>query len=430
MILHCNAAEFADPEIFETWAQAETKKTNNNNVASKQDIFNQIPDLLKRPVRAVSSTHNLANNGVVAALSLMQQNIDTVLFGEHNDNSNGINSDILGEFDRLVRRNNPESTDVFDADTVDVIRMMFDIIFEDNRLADKLKIELAKLQIPLLKVAVMDDKYFGNDPHPADQLVNKLTDAALELNKKGNMNSDSFIDEVSFIVNRVIKEFTDDPAVFNDIMNSSSLFSKKGPVKAAKSIQSLKETTEKLKSLSARAKNLKPAATINPVKDSKKTTAKTTAKAKTVTKTITKNTSPVNVKAAPLTNTKKTKTPKQLIANAIRTKVLQYELPTEVREFMNTTWVEVATRVYDAHGDKSATWKSAMLVVDELTWVFQEKTSQQDKVKLSAIIPHLVTNIQDGLTSTGCKSNRKAKIFSTLLSMHAANLKKQKLNIA
>ncbi len=426
MILHCNAAEFADPEIFETWAQTETKKTKNNEVASKQDIFNQIPDLLKRPVRAASSVHNSTNNGVVAALSLMQQNIDTLLFGEHNDHSNGINSDILGEFDRLVRRNNPESADPFDTDTVDVIRMMFDIIFEDNRLADKLKIELAKLQIPLLKVAVMDGNYFGNDPHPADQLVNKLTDAALVLNKKGNMNSDSFIDEVSFIVNRVLTEFTDDPAVFNDIMNSSSLFSKKEPVKAAKSIQSLKETTEKLKSLSARAKNLKPAATVTTVKNLAKTTAKTNAK--TNAKTVTKKTNPVNVKAAPITNTKKTKTPKQLIANAIRTKVLQYELPTEVREFMNTTWVEVATRIYDAHGDKSATWKSAMLVVDELTWVFQKKASKQDKAKLSSIIPHLITNIQDGLTSTECKSNHKAKIFSTLLSMHAANLKDQKLN--
>ena len=418
MILQCNAAEYADPEVFEDWAQAKTKKTNNTAATSKQDVFNQIPDLLKRPVQAAFSAQNFTNNGVVAALSLMQQNIDTILFGEHDDKSNGINSNILGEFDRLVRRNDTESVNQFDTDTVDVIRMMFDIIFEDNRLTHELKIELAKLQIPLLKVAVMDDNYFGNDPHPADQLVNKLTDAALELGKKGNMNSDSFIDEVSFIVDRVIKEFTDDPAVFNDIMNSSSLFSKKEPVKAAKSIQSLKETTEKLKNLSARAKNIKPAATVNTVKISEKTSAKT----------VTKKTNPVNRKATPLAKTKKTKTPKQLIANAIRTKVLQYKLPTEVREFMNTTWVEVATCIYDTHGDKSATWKSAMLVVDELTWVFQKKTGGQDKIRLSDIIPHLITNIQDGLISTDCTSHHKAKIFSTLLSIHAANLKDQRFN--
>ena len=47
-----------------------------------------------------------------------------------------------------------------DEDAIDVISMLFDFILEDRNLPDAMKALLARLQIPMLKVAILDKSFF------------------------------------------------------------------------------------------------------------------------------------------------------------------------------------------------------------------------------------------------------------------------------
>jgi len=411
MIVQCNAAEYNDETTLDTKLKIVTSKL------SRQDVFSLIPRLLNQSTPTSSATklkNTLTDKGIIAALSLMQKNIDALLFkGIDEKNLDSITdpaiySAVLGDFDRLLRNNRPKATQQTNEDTIDVIRMMFDIIFEDDRLTNKTKTLLAKLQIPVLKAAFLDSHYFDDSSHPAEKLINKLTDTAVAISKNDNKNTDVFYKETSIIVSQIINEFSDDSAIFSNILQTSRLFNKEikkkevtkkatkeksATANASSSLQSLQSTTRRLQLLSKKLQQPNP----NKTKPEQITTKKIPEKSKL------------------------------LISNAIRNKIQKIELPKEIREFLTATWASVAATIYDTHGDKSETWKTTMLVVDELTWVFQPKTSAQEKINLTTIIPHLITNIQDGLQSTKHESKNKSKIFSSLLSINAACLKEQRM---
>ncbi|HUJ01600.1 MAG TPA: DUF1631 family protein, partial [Usitatibacter sp.] len=63
------------------------------------------------------------------------------------------------------------SLSTVDAMTIDLVSMLFDYIFEDRHIPDGVKASLARLQIPTLKVALLDRNFFSSKAHPARRLI-------------------------------------------------------------------------------------------------------------------------------------------------------------------------------------------------------------------------------------------------------------------
>src|SRR5665213_2594668 len=63
--------------------------------------------------------------------------------------------------------------------TIEMVAMLFDFIFETRDLPDGIKALLARLQIPVLKAAMLDGAFFARKAHPARLLVNELAHAGL-----------------------------------------------------------------------------------------------------------------------------------------------------------------------------------------------------------------------------------------------------------
>jgi len=376
MIIQCSAAEYADEKKVGTLLNTSTKlKTPTNNGLSRENVFRFIPELLSSEQK-LHSTEESPDNGIVTALSLMQQNIDALLFDNESGQYN-ISSKVLGDFDRLLNLNIPDTRGHADEETIEVVRMMFDIIFEDSNLPDKAKILFAKLQVPILKVAVLDRTFFSENSHPADQLINKLADTARLLINTDGKNSAAFYREFDKIVKCITHDFMEDTRIFSSILASSRIFHKEKQQKMNSSIQHLKKSTKQLKQLSNKVQT--------------------------------------------------TKSVKMAISNSIKNKIIKEEISKEVREFLTTTWANVASVTFDKHGNKSHQWKMIMQVIDELVWVSKQQYSEQEKRNLTNTIPRLITNIQNGLESTHCICNKKARIFSTLLATHAMSLKEQRM---
>jgi hypothetical protein len=83
-------------------------------------------------------------------------------------------------------RGAPQSAQLgsLDALTIDIVAMLFDYVFEDRQIPPAVKAVLARLQIPTLKVALIDKAFFSSRAHPARRLLDRLAEAAIGLDEK------------------------------------------------------------------------------------------------------------------------------------------------------------------------------------------------------------------------------------------------------
>jgi hypothetical protein len=63
--------------------------------------------------------------------------------------------------------------------TVDVIALLFDYIFRDPSIPDSLRNLFGRLQVPIVKAALLDRTFFSDKRHPARLLLDHLADAAV-----------------------------------------------------------------------------------------------------------------------------------------------------------------------------------------------------------------------------------------------------------
>ncbi|MDR6934928.1 DUF1631 domain-containing protein [Luteibacter sp. 3190] len=101
-----------------------------------------------------------------------------------------------------------------DEDTIDLVGMLFEFILEDHNLPTEMQVMLARLQIPYLKVALLDRRMFAHKTHPARQLLDALADAAKGWSAEADRDGRLY-EKVKTIVERLLHDFDDDLGIFN-----------------------------------------------------------------------------------------------------------------------------------------------------------------------------------------------------------------------
>ncbi|MGE0384006.1 MAG: DUF1631 family protein [Gammaproteobacteria bacterium] len=98
--------------------------------------------------------------------------------------------------------------------TVDIVAMLFDYILNDAALPDSLKASIARLQIPMVKVALLDKAFFSRKQHPARRLLNGIAEAAIGRREDAAALAALQV-RVDAVVHRVLDEFDDDVEIFS-----------------------------------------------------------------------------------------------------------------------------------------------------------------------------------------------------------------------
>jgi len=106
-----------------------------------------------------------------------------------------------------------------DERTISMVSMIFDYILEDDDVPDPIKAQVARLQIPVLKLALLDRAFFSRRKHPARALLNEMAHAAVGWNPDREHDAQSLLQMVAGIVDRVLTEFDDDPNVFEELLS-------------------------------------------------------------------------------------------------------------------------------------------------------------------------------------------------------------------
>ncbi|MBL8311171.1 MAG: DUF1631 family protein [Burkholderiales bacterium] len=100
-----------------------------------------------------------------------------------------------------------------DATTIELVAMLFDFVFARRELADEIKGILGRLQIPMLKAAMVDRRFFLRRDHPARNLLNHLADASVGW-RRTDEQAEVFLQRLQDLVSDIVRNFTDDLSVF------------------------------------------------------------------------------------------------------------------------------------------------------------------------------------------------------------------------
>lgn len=107
---------------------------------------------------------------------------------------------------------------------IDVVAMLFDAILQDRHLPDIVRVMIAQLQIPVLKVVMVDRDFFGRKDHPTRRFLNALSRAGLGINDKNEVIRNTVFEKMEALVARVLLEFDDDIQMFSELLEEFEAF--------------------------------------------------------------------------------------------------------------------------------------------------------------------------------------------------------------
>ena len=153
-----------------------------------QGVLGRLKQLLSSRVEGFDPTTRVrhASPGLQTALSRLQPEMDeTSLDGfiqEHKQGMVYAQSQVDNAVRALRQRTgvlkHAASTSAEKA-TIEIVALMFQSILAEDRIAPHIRIWFARLQMPVLRVAIAEPEFFGSLEHPARQLIDRMGSCAL-----------------------------------------------------------------------------------------------------------------------------------------------------------------------------------------------------------------------------------------------------------
>ncbi len=98
--------------------------------------------------------------------------------------------------------------------TIDVVSLLFDHILADPKLLPAVKAQLARLQIPVLRLGLRDASLFSSRNHPTRKLLNRVAEYSAGFSSVEEPAAQRFLPFLSRMVEAVVNAEEDDATVF------------------------------------------------------------------------------------------------------------------------------------------------------------------------------------------------------------------------
>lgn len=255
-----------------------------------------------------------------------------------------------------------QELDHLDAVTVDIVATLFDFIFDDRTVSDPIKALIGRLQIPVLKVAMLDKSFFSSKQHPARRLLDSLSRAAARCGPEAG-HEDPLYAHISNIVDRVQNEYKQDAMLFDVLCGELNDFLERQESEAD-------------------------------------------AKA---------------MRAAPLVAEQERRELAAVAADAVLAGWLTAPLPEAVADLLNNEWRKLLVQHYLR--DDNEAWEAAVNTAADLVASVEPVPDAAARKALAGKLPTLVKRIHDGLDHAGVTMERRVSLLDCLFSLHAAVLR-------
>ncbi|WP_437882810.1 DUF1631 domain-containing protein [Pseudomonas sp. LRF_L74] len=301
----------------------------------------------------------ISSNDLMRLLSHMQQRLPAPS-GRESD------FDLRDQLQNLLSRASAKSgrarvVGEVDEDVINLVSMLFEFILDDRTLPDSLKALIGRLQIPMLKVAVLDKTFFSRGSHPARRLLNEIASAALGWNNQGDEQRDQLFQHIEQVVQRLLNDFTDDTSVFSDLLAEFLAFTGDERRRSELLEQRTRDAEE------GRAK-------------------------------------------AELARLE--------VEHALNQRMLGKILPEVVVRLLQEGWSKVMQLACLKFGAGSPEWEANLSVMDDLIWSVEPHEDAEDRLRLLELVPNLLKALREGLAGAAVDPFVTSEFFSQLESVH------------
>ncbi|HEY1325367.1 MAG TPA: DUF1631 family protein, partial [Casimicrobiaceae bacterium] len=249
--------------------------------------------------------------------------------------------------------------------TMDVIALLFDYVFRDASIPQSLRSLFGRLQVPVLKAALLDRAFFSDKRHPARRLLDHLAEAAVGASSD-DAYQQAFSTTATVVIEEVCRDFEIDMAVFEQ-----------ADARLGRFIDTERRTTEEALS--------------------------------------------DDVNAA-LTAEENEKDRAQVLAQ-VRDKLAGLSVPFEVRSFAETVWVDYVTSLVETDGVQGESVQAALRTLDDMLWSIVAKDRTAQKARLTKMIPVLIGALRKGAQALAVPAERAKAFFDALYQLHMAAIK-------
>ena len=252
-----------------------------------------------------------------------------------------------------------------DAMTIDIIAMLFDYVFEDKAIPDSVKALLAKLQIPVLKVAIMDKAFFSLKTHPARRLLDVLAEASVCFAGHAN-KEDPLYQQIESVVDHIHNEFSTDITIFATALAEFEAFLlARETLSADRAEQSARAVHESEKREMAR----------------------------------------------------------MIAIDETDRRANETALPIAVSAMLRGPWARVLERIYIREGGRTENFAEYLEAADELIWSVTPKQDQEQRKRLVSMLPRLLKRLQEGMEIAAVDNVERDRFFAALVDCHAQAVK-------
>ncbi|PHX45529.1 thymidine phosphorylase [Pseudomonas sp. NZIPFR-PS5] len=332
---------------------------------SVQDVFSALQELLvhvrghltPRP-ESVTDARPISSQDLLRLLSHLQQYVPKA---EESDDF-----DLRAQLEQLISRVSARSgkfrvVGTMDEDVINLISMLFEFILDDRNLPSSLRALIGRLQIPMLKVAVIDKSFFSRGSHPARRLLNEIASAALGWGGRDDTQRDSLYARIDQIVQRLLHDFVDDPAIFTELLVDFLAFTS-DERRRSELLEQRTRDAEQGRALAELAR--------------------------------------------------------QRVQQALNDRLLGKTLPQVVVRLLQEAWSKVLLLTCLKHGDQSVEWTSGLQAMDDLIWSVESHDEPEARQRLLELVPGLLKSLRDGLSSAAFDPFATSEFFSQLEALH------------
>ena len=355
--------------------------SNDGNIGQNQqnqvetDIFNELRHLLHRAETTGASGQYVQNTqepiaantaditSVLSALSNIQQTSGQI---SYTDSGNFQLPEIRTSLLQTLNQTQTGDTDSnhaishLDNDTIDVIDLLFEFILEDNTIPAPMRALLARLQIPMIKVAIADKAFFSKKNHPARRLLNNLAKAVTGWDK--NSSQDALQKQVESTVNTILTQFDTNIEIFDELSVQFDQF-----------INNQEQTSQALEQRTAQTKQ----------------------------------------------GQEDLDMAQHEVDSIINQSLVEYSpLPTVAVTLIEDGWQHVLKLKLLQKGKDSNEWNEAVQLMQTLIWSVIPKSEASDRKQLLESIPNLLRTLRTGLSGASFNQHKMTELFKSLQECH------------
>ncbi len=300
------------------------------------------------------------NPGFMNTLTLLQQGNSELVAGGVGNLSN---ADLMSGAVNVIR--NIQSSGIVsnvgavDGMVIDVVAMLFDYILDDENIPPAMQALIGRLQIPMLKVAMLDKSFFSRKSHPARKLLNVLAEASVGWNAEQDQ---ALYKQVDGVVKRVLVEFENNVALFAELLGDFEQYLAKEREKA----ELHEEQSARMVQGKERLREAKQRVRIEVERRCHST------------------------------------------------------LPKFARQFLVSYWQNLLLVTLIKEGAESIAWKRSLTTMDNLVWSLQPKISLAERDRLVKLLPSLLRTLREGMVLISMREDDFQSFLEQLSSCHAS----------